>query len=292
MGPVTTSTPDLWHHYGRTRATLDRTVPSTFRWSWSQNTGPGPEILGDLTGRRVGDLGAGAARHAAHLTVHHQPARVTAIDASPAQHAMATDLYAHLAPRLRIVQADAVPHLRAKTGAYDVLYSVFGALDFTDPRTVLPAAAAALKPGGRLVFATLAHHLNGAPAQPDAVATDIPAKSPEGEPTTMHRWVLQEHVWVKLLDEAGFTTITVDVLPAATGGPRTADTQLVSGYHPLWSGVRHGAEIPDPPTQGRRAIQPESNPRKPVEPWTPTPTGGLPRRPEPWPLGDRKQSHT
>ncbi|MFG2638077.1 class I SAM-dependent methyltransferase [Streptomyces sp. NPDC048362] len=231
MVRVTTSTVDPWHHYGRARATSDRAVPGTFFWSWGQDAGPGPEVLGDLTGRCVGDLGAGAARHAAHLAVHHQPAEVTAIDASPAQHAMATDLYAHLAPRLRIVQSDAVSHLQAMPGAYEALYSVFGALDFTDPREVLPAAAAALKPGGRLVFATLAHYLSGAPAQPDVVAAGIPAKTPDGEATTMWRWVLQEHVWTKLLDEAGFTDITVDVLPAA-GGPRTADTLLVTAYHP------------------------------------------------------------
>ncbi|WP_367325949.1 class I SAM-dependent methyltransferase [Streptomyces sp. HUAS ZL42] len=229
---MTTSTADLWHHYGRARATSDRTVPDTFHWSWGQDAGPGPEVLGDLTGRCVGDLGAGTSRHAAHLVVHHQAAQVIAIDASPAQHAMATDLYARLAPRLRIVQSDAVPHLQAMTGVYDVLYSVFGAVDFTDPRELLPAAAAALKPGGRLVFATLAHHLSGAPAQPDAAAADIPARTPDGETTTMRRWVLQEHVWTKLLDEAGFTNITADVLPATTGGPRTADTLLVGAYHP------------------------------------------------------------
>ncbi|MFF8196746.1 class I SAM-dependent methyltransferase [Streptomyces bobili] len=232
MVRVTTSTADLWHHYGRARATSDRAVPGTFYWNWGQNAGPGPEVLGDLTGRCVGDLGAGAARHAAHLAVHHQPAQVIAVDASPAQHAMATDLYARLAPRLRIVQSDAVPHLQAMTGAYDVLYSVFGAVDFTDPRELLPAAAAALKPGGRLMVATLAHYLSGAFPQPDAVAAEIPAKTPDGETTTMRRWVLQEHVWTKLLDEAGFTNITVDVLPATTGGPRTADTLLVGAYHP------------------------------------------------------------
>ncbi|MFD8263126.1 methyltransferase domain-containing protein [Streptomyces griseoluteus] len=200
---MTTSTADLWHHYGRARATSDRTVPDTFYWSWSQDAGPGPEVLGDLTCRCVGDLGAGAARHAAHLAIHHQPARVVAVDASLAQHAMATDLYAHLAPRLRIVQSGGASpagddrHVRRAV-------SVFGAVDFTDPRELLPAAAAALKPGGRLVFATLAHYLNGAPAQPGPVAADIPAKTPDGETTTMRRWGSAEHVWTKLLDEAGY----------------------------------------------------------------------------------------
>ncbi|MBW1602408.1 class I SAM-dependent methyltransferase [Streptomyces sp. JJ66] len=225
-----TTTTDLWHHYGRTRTEHDRAVPETFHWSWSQDTGPGPELLGDLTGRCVGDLGAGAARHAAHLATRHQPSRVDAIDASSAQHAMATDLYAHLAPRLRLAHADVVSYLRAAPETYDVLYSVFGAVDFTEPRDVLPAAAAALHPGGRLVFSSLAHYLNGAPAQSDVVHADVPAKTPDGEATTMRRWVLQEQVWTKLLDEAGLTSITTEVLSATGAGQRCADTLLVTAY--------------------------------------------------------------
>lgn len=225
---MTTISSDLWHHFGRTRAEHDRAVPETFRWIWSQDSGPGPEVLGDLSGRVVGDLGAGAARHAAHLAAYHEPARVVAVDASPAQYEMATGLFGHLAPRLRIVRSDAVSHLHATADSYDVLYSVFGALDFTDPRELLPAAVSALKPGGRLVFSTLAHYLSGALAQPDVVGTDVPAKTSEGEATTMRRWVLQEHVWVKILDEAGFTGISVDVLPSTVAGPRTADTLLVT----------------------------------------------------------------
>ncbi|WP_374102313.1 class I SAM-dependent methyltransferase [Streptomyces sp. HB-N217] len=100
----------------------------------------------------MGALGAGAARHAVHLAVHHQPVRVIAIDASPAQHAMAGDLYGHLASRLRLVHSDVARYLHATAGTYDVLYSVFGAVDFAEPRGLLPAAAAALRPGGRLVF--------------------------------------------------------------------------------------------------------------------------------------------
>ncbi|TXC99711.1 class I SAM-dependent methyltransferase [Streptomyces sp. ISID311] len=230
MGRVTTTTTDLWHHFGRTRAEHDRDVPETFHWTWSQDCGPGPEALGDLTGRVVSDLGAGAARHAAHLAHHYEPTRVIAVDASPAQYAMATDLFSHLAPRLRIVPSDVVDHLHTMADTYDVLYSVFGAVDFIDPRELLPAASAALRPGGRLVFSTLAHYLNGEPAQPDVVAADIPAKTRGGEATTMRRWVLQAHVWTKILDEAGFTEISTTALPAAGDGPYTADTLLVTAF--------------------------------------------------------------
>ncbi|OKJ34103.1 methyltransferase domain-containing protein [Streptomyces sp. CB01580] len=225
---VTTTTTDLWHHYGRIRTEHDRAVPHTFSWLWNQNGGPGPEVLGDLTGKVVGDLGAGAARHAAHLATHHAPARVDAVDASPAQYAMAIDLFGHLAPRLRIVRSGVVKHVQTMADTYDVLYSVFGAVDFTDPSELLPSVAVALRPGGRLLFSTLAHYLGGAPAEPDVVPADVPARTPNGEATTMRRWVLQEQTWTKVLDESGFTQISVDRLPSTTSAPRSADTLFVT----------------------------------------------------------------
>ncbi|RSS31884.1 class I SAM-dependent methyltransferase, partial [Streptomyces sp. WAC08241] len=179
-------------------------------------------------------LGSGAARHAAHLAVRHAPVRVDAVDASPAQYAMATALHGSLAPRLRLVHQDVVAHLHAHPGAHDVLYSVFGALDFTDPRTLLPAAASALRPGGRLVFSTLAHYLSGEPAQPDVTAADVPARTPDGESAALRRWVLQEHVWTKILDEAGFARIRVEELPAGEG-PRAAAALLIVAERPAVS---------------------------------------------------------
>lgn len=70
-------------------------------------------------------------------------------------------------------------------------------------QALLPAAAVALTPGGRLVFSTLAHYLNGAPAQPDLVAADILAKTPEVERASLR------------------------VLPAKSDAPCAAGTLLV-----------------------------------------------------------------
>lgn len=113
---------------------------------------------------------------------------------------------------------------------YDVLYSVFGAVDFTEPRELFRAASAALRPGGRPVFSTLAHYIDGQPAEADALATDVSAKTAEGEAAVLRRWVVQEHVWTKLLDDAGFTGINVDLLPTIGKGSRDADTLLVTAF--------------------------------------------------------------
>ncbi|MFF9674617.1 hypothetical protein ACF1GS_23445 [Streptomyces eurythermus] len=43
----------------------------------------------------------------------------------------------------------------------------------------------------------------------------------------MRRWVLQEHVWTKVLDESGFTGIGVDTSPSPTDAPRSAATLLI-----------------------------------------------------------------
>lgn len=63
-------------------------------------------------------------------------------------------------------------------GGYDVVYSVFGAVDFADPRLLLllPAAARALRPGGLFAATTLGHYLGGAPAE---VASTTPSTVPQ-----------------------------------------------------------------------------------------------------------------
>jgi hypothetical protein len=52
----------------------------------------------------------------------------------------------------------------------------FGAVDFAEPRELLPTAASALRPDGRPAFSTLARHLGGAPAHPAAQHTETGAR--------------------------------------------------------------------------------------------------------------------
>lgn len=89
--PSRTAGPDRWQHYGaspRGRRSLSR-----LHWDWYQLIGPGAELLGDLTGRTVAELGSGPGHQAAYVATELKAVRVIAIDSSTAQHSRGRDLY-------------------------------------------------------------------------------------------------------------------------------------------------------------------------------------------------------
>lgn len=122
--------------------------------------------------------------------------------------------------------------------AYDLAYSLFGAACFTEPAVLLPAVADALRPGGQLVIATLAHYLTGRSPAADIRAAAIPATLPDGTATTMSRWVLDAHVWTKALDGADFTSIATERLSAAVSSPRRVETLLLRAVRTAEPDVR------------------------------------------------------
>lgn len=202
---------DVWQHYG-TRPPgdeLPRSVDDRMYWDWYQRTGPGADVFGDITGLTVAELGAGAGRQAAHVAHTLTPAQVIAVDNSATQHTRGRARYGHL-DRLSFVQADAVTYLREHPRSVDVVYSLFGALDFIDPQTTFPMIFHALRPGGRLVMSTLAHYRTGAPPESGCRPANIPTRGPGG--STMQRWVLDLPVWEKLLDGTGFTRGQAEVI--------------------------------------------------------------------------------
>ncbi|WP_328540662.1 class I SAM-dependent methyltransferase [Streptomyces sp. NBC_00344] len=202
---------DLWQHYGTRPPEGDRPrdVDARMYWDWYQRTGPGAELLGDVAGRTVAELGAGVGRQAAHIAHTLAPAQVLAIDNAPTQHTRGRALYGHV-QGLEFIEAEAVTYLGEHPHSVDLAYSLFGALDFTDPQTTLPAITTALRPGGRLVLSTLAHYSNGAPPETACRPAHIPTR--RGDGNTMQRWVLDLPVWEKLLAEHGFTTLRAETL--------------------------------------------------------------------------------
>ncbi|MFD9541960.1 class I SAM-dependent methyltransferase [Streptomyces sp. NPDC060022] len=208
--PTPAAAPDLWHHYGASAAP-GRPALTRLYWDWYQRTGPGEELLGDIAGRYVAELGAGSAHQAAYVARVMTPARVIALDSSAAQHARSRALHGDV-PHLDLVQADAARYLTEHPSTLDVAYSLFGAVDFRDPQTLLPAVAVALRPGGHLVFSTLGHYKNGTPPATECQPANVPTHLADGSLGTMQRWVLDMPVWEKLLTEFGFELLDCDAI--------------------------------------------------------------------------------
>ncbi|MFJ5213877.1 NUDIX domain-containing protein [Streptomyces sp. NPDC088354] len=200
-----------WTAYGDHHLRRDTDVPDVDRLTWGfWPTGPGDEILGDLSGRRVLDLGSGMGRYAAYLA-RERGALVDAVDASPSQHRRATERYS-LQPGLNLILADAVEHLR-RAEPYDVIYSIHG-FAFIDPLRLVPALAAALAPGGRLAFSVL--HTNSQGHGPSTTVTPRPEILPlaGGDRLTVRMWVLDSAAWTALFAQNGLVVEQVHTLRA------------------------------------------------------------------------------
>jgi SAM-dependent methyltransferase len=109
-------------------------------------------LLGEVTGRRILEVGAGSAMCSRWLTRHR--ARPVAIDLSAGmlRHAMAGATATGI--EVPLVQADA-QHLPFRDASFDLAFTAFGAVPFVaDSEQVMREVARVLRPGGRWVFAT------------------------------------------------------------------------------------------------------------------------------------------
>jgi len=114
-------------------------------------------LLGDLSGRRVLEIGAGAAQCARYVAT--QGARVVATDLSAGMLRQALDLndrFNRLESGLTVplAQCDAAS-LPFGDAAFDLVFTAYGAVPFiADTAAVMRECARVLRPGGRFVFST------------------------------------------------------------------------------------------------------------------------------------------
>ncbi|SBT88978.1 Methyltransferase domain-containing protein [Streptomyces sp. DI166] len=216
---------DTWTAYGAHQLTRDVVLPELDQWAWTiTGVGPGSEVLEEVRGLRVLELGSGLGRHAASVAA--MGASVTAVDSSPTQHQRAVARYPGT-PGLHLVCADAVAHL-SDADPYDLIYSV-SAVHFTDPCRLLPALAQGLKPGGRFVFSVL--HTNSRGDGPsDAVIARPEALRLPGTDQELpgHMWVLTPQLWEGLLAEHGLVLDSVTAIDAPEADNRASYRLYVS----------------------------------------------------------------
>jgi SAM-dependent methyltransferase len=109
------------------------------------------QILGDVGGRDVLELGCGAAQWS--IALHRLGANVTGLDLSDRQLEHARSLMAAAGVEFPLVNAsaEATPFENA---SFDIVFCDYGAMTFADPYRTVPEAARILRPGGLLAFCT------------------------------------------------------------------------------------------------------------------------------------------
>ncbi|MFE2353045.1 class I SAM-dependent methyltransferase [Streptomyces parvulus] len=217
-----TDTSIAWDTYSRQRPERrdvnGRGESTWFNWTQYEDHGPSADLLEALPGVRVLDLGCGKGGNAAHLAALGH--RAVGVDVSPKQLTAARERWGQAAG-LELHQADAVDFLREDREGFAAVYSVYGAVWFTDPARLLPAIRERLHPDGRLVFSQRPPVEGCYGCQ----ASYIPRGADE-DPLVVKRWDYEPDGWERVLKEYGFTDVTADVL-AAPPGKRKTGTLIV-----------------------------------------------------------------
>ncbi|MFE0042619.1 class I SAM-dependent methyltransferase [Streptomyces albireticuli] len=223
MSAAPQTAPEYWDTYKPYRGESPQPAPRTDRFDWTQypGHGPGAEILDNPC--RALDLGPAEGKEAAHLA--SRGVDVTGVDFSPVQIARARAFWKDI-PGLRFVSAEACEFLAATRTSFDAIYSVWGAVWFTEPENLFPLIAQRLSPGGTFVFSQAEPTAESYGPQP------MRGKWLEGRERelTVPRWQYPPATWADILKRHGFTNIDAGVLPA----PRHGDigTLLVSARTP------------------------------------------------------------
>lgn len=224
MPHAPTTLAEYWDLYKPFRGEGRQPRPRADRFEWTRfpGHGPGAELLGQP--RRALELGPAEGAEAVFLA--RRGVRVTAVDFSAFQVGRARTWWRDV-PGLTFLHAEACGFLAATTTAYDAVYSVWGAVWFTDPDALLPLVAARLDPDGVFAF-----------SQAEA-ATDMHGPQPMGgkwlagreRELTVLRWQYTPAMWADILARHGFRDIDAHVLAAPEAG--ATGTLMVRARGPL-----------------------------------------------------------
>ncbi|MEU0135651.1 class I SAM-dependent methyltransferase [Streptomyces sp. NPDC006296] len=191
-----------------------------FNWTQYPDHGPGAEILGLSVGGAALDLGCGKGGNLAHLAT--LGAQAVGVDVSLAQIKAAGARWSDM--QMALHRTEARCFLEETGDSYDAVFSVFGAVWFTDPALLLPAIRRRLRPGGVLAFSQRPPIEGCYGCQASYIN-----RSEDEDPLVVKRWDYEPDRWAELLTEHGFSAATARVLPAPPG-PRKVGTLLVRAH--------------------------------------------------------------
>ncbi|WP_228995184.1 bifunctional 2-polyprenyl-6-hydroxyphenol methylase/3-demethylubiquinol 3-O-methyltransferase UbiG [Streptomyces sp. DH8] len=195
---------ELWDTYASSAFKDD--MEPVFCWTQYAGHGPGPELLGDPA--TVLEIGCGTGRALAFLA--GRGVKATGIDLSPVMVKKVTARWAGTGANF--VWGEVLERLAADETTYDAVYSIFGAVWFTDPVRLLPLVAERLRPGGVFAF-------SHPPAIPGAYGPQGMYKGGfAGRAMYTYRYSYTPRRWTGLLERAGFRDVDAQVLDAPETG--------------------------------------------------------------------------
>lgn len=200
-----------WNTYARQkpqRRQVNAAGETTWlNWTQYADHGPSVEVLGGLGPRsRVADLGCGKGGNIAHVATLGV-AEAIGVDISPPQVKAAEARWHDTS--VRFLRAEAVDYLTSAEPGFDAVFSVFGAVWFTDPARMLPAVRRALRPGGVLAFSQRPPVEGCYGCQASYIQREDGA-----EPLVVRRWDYEPEQWRGLLERHGFGAVSVEVIEA------------------------------------------------------------------------------
>jgi SAM-dependent methyltransferase len=119
------------------------------RWGMWQMPESDLQVLGDVSGKDVLELGCGAAQWS--ILLARQGARVVGLDNSERQLEHARERLAAAGLDVPLVHA-AAESIPLPDESFDVVFCDHGAMSFADPLLVVPEAGRMLRPGGLFAF--------------------------------------------------------------------------------------------------------------------------------------------
>lgn len=193
--------PEYWDRYAG-GVTADTTLEAAFGWTQWDDHGPGRELL-EAPATAL-ELGCGRGVEVAALA--RDGVKAEGIDISPLQIEQARERWEPLGALFH--QGDVCDFLAESAQHWEAIYSVWGAVWFTDPHVLLPLVHQRLAPGGRLVFS------HAEPVPGSHGPQGMYGGGFRGRRVWLHQWAAQPQEWMDLLRTTGFRYARVWVQPA------------------------------------------------------------------------------